>query len=444
MDELSPGPAGRDASLPEWLDVRSGILHTDGVSLLELADRFGTPTYVYSARRIVANVDRFQRAFDGLPASFFYAMKANSNATVLQLLRDRGVGAEVVSIGEFRRAVRAGMAGSSIVFSGVGKLPQECLEAASMGLRAAILESLEEAEVLAAAAKGASRQVPVAIRIHPDIRAACHPYLATAASGSKFGMDATAWRRVLSLLRASKSLRLVGLHVHLGSQIGRVEPYLEALSALQAVCEEVRRNGMDVEFLDLGGGFAQPYRTPESGFPLERLGDRLRRLWPAGLRLHLEPGRILVGDAGLLLTRVVVRKRVHGRRFVVVDAGMNTLIRPSLYGATHRVVPVREAEGDAKTCDIVGPICEGSDHLALDYPLGDVARGDLLAVLDTGAYGFSMSSQYNSHPRAAEVMVKDRRPVLIRGRETLRDLVCHEPVSATPSSHGKRGSDDLA
>jgi len=437
MTQERRAPCATAGQLSDWIGAVHGELHSDGVSFSEIAERFGTPVYVYSASRIRANIDRFQRAFAGLPVSFFYAAKANSNGSVLRVVHRGGFGVEVVSMGEFRRAVDAGVSADAMVFSGVGKRPEESIEASAAGLRAVIVESVEELENLAQAATAASAEVPVAIRVHPRIDAQTHPYLATGAFGSKFGLDPEARWRALELLSASKALRLVGLHIHLGSQIREVQPYLDGLDALKVVLAEARDRGLGPEFLDLGGGFGIPYDVAGGAYPLKALAEALRMAWPSGMRLHLEPGRIVVGDAGVLLTRVVLRKRAHGKRFVVVDAGMNTLIRPCLYGASHRIVPVREIEGNATPADVVGPICEGSDVLAKDCAMGDVPQGGLLAVMDAGAYGFAMASQYNSHPRPAEVMILGGETHLVRQRESWQDLVQHERVPAQLEAVGR-------
>lgn len=410
-----------------WLGYREGVLCTEGIPLPDLAAKFGTPCYVYSATQIQENIRVFQQAFSGLPLELFYAVKANSNGAILHLFSREGLGAEVVSGGELLRALRAGFPGERIILTGVGKTPEELKLALDHKVRAIVVESLGELALLSELAPGRNRRVPVALRLHPALEPDTHPHLATGLVGSKFGLDPKAMGDALRYISRTRDLLLVGLHVHLGSQISSAMPYLAALEKLVPFTVEARSLGLDPDFLDLGGGFSIPYEEGETRFPLEELAQALPSRLPEGLSLVLEPGRALVGDAGILLTRILYRKRVHDKNFVVVDAGMNDLLRPSLYGACHRILPAQERLGTEKV-DVVGPICENADFIAKDYPLPPMEPGELLAVLDTGAYGFVMSSQYNSRPRAAEVLLLWGTPHPVRRRETWDDLWRGEEV----------------
>ncbi|GAB4304199.1 MAG: diaminopimelate decarboxylase [Candidatus Bipolaricaulota bacterium] len=413
---------------PHGLDYVGDLLSMDGVPLSEVADQFATPCYVYSARRIRENVERFRSSLAGLPGQVCYAVKANSNLAVLRLLSREGLGAEVVSGGELVRAVRAGFPPNEILFSGVGKREDELVMALATGVRAMIVESLEELELIDHLAQSKRKRAHVVLRVHPSLDLHTHPYLATAAEGTKFGMDPEALPPALEFLTTTRALDLAGFHVHLGSQIREVGPYLAALDRLTSCIGEARTRGLSPRFLDLGGGFAIPYADGETAFPLDQLAQALHGYDFQGLQLLFEPGRALVADAGVLLTRVLFRKRVHGQTFVVVDAGMNDLIRPILYGGWHRVESVMRWDGPVELVNVVGPICENADFLAQRIPLPTVVRGELLAIRDVGAYGFTMSSQYNSRPRAAEVLIVDGKPYLVRSRETLADLWQGEAV----------------
>ena len=410
-----------------WLYLSGDTLCAEGLPLTEIADRFGTPCYVYSAARILANVRRLREPFTGVPLKIHYAVKANPLGAILRLLVREGLGAEVVSGGELYRALRAGFPPNEILFTGVGKTREELLRALEKGIKAIVVESLAELGLLRDISREKEKMVPVALRINPALAPPTHPHLATGKKGSKFGFDREGVEEALVNIARDRGLRLVGLHLHLGSQINRLGPYLAAWEYLLELRREAERMGLVVEFLDLGGGFGISYEG-ERAFPVEKLAVVIRNKMPEGTELVLEPGRALVGDAGILLTKVLYTKHVHGRAYIVVDAGMNDLLRPALYGAHHRLVPVRRRTGAPVKVDVVGPICENTDVLAADRELPPLQPGDLLAILDTGAYGSSMSSQYNSRPRGAEVLVYRGKAYLVRKRETLEDLVRGEII----------------
>lgn len=405
-----------------WVEYRDGVLCAEGIPLPELKAAFGTPCYVYSAAQIQENIRALRRAFSGLPLELFYAVKANSNGAILRLISRAGLGAEVVSGGELLRALQAGFPGERVILTGVGKTQEELKLALDHKVRAIVVESMGELGLLSDLAPGRDRMVPVALRLHPALEPDTHPHLATGLVGSKFGLDPKAMGDALKHISRTRDLLLVGLHVHLGSLISSAMPYLAALEKLVPYAVAARSLGLEPKFLDLGGGFSIPYQDGEADFPWEELAQALRSCSPEGLSLVLEPGRAVVGNAGILLTMVLYRKRVHDKNFVVVDAGMNDLLRPSLYGARHRVLPGQEHTGPENNVDVVGPLCENADFIAKDCPLPPVEPGELLAVLDTGAYGFVMSSQYNSRPRAAEVLLIDGKAWLVRRRELPEDL----------------------
>jgi len=405
-----------------WLRWRGSTLCVEDVPLPEIAAKFGTPCYVYSKAALLANLRGFQEVIRDLPVVLYYAVKANANLALLQILCQEGVGAEVVSGGEMAKALRAGFPPNRILFTGVGKTEEELGLAVQLGLKAIVVESLEELEVLSDLAGALHTRPRIALRVNPGLALRTHPYLATSSKRSKFGMDLETVREILPKLVKERSVEFVGFHTHLGSQIRDIAPYREALGLLCALVEEARAMGLAPQFLDLGGGFALAYAEEESPFPLSKLRALLEAEGPKDMEVIVEPGRALVGSAGILLTKVLYRKTVHSQIFLIVDAGMNDFLRPSLYGAKHRIVPVRKQDGPVVPVDVAGPICESADVLGREVLLPPLGRNDLLAVLDVGAYGFSMASQYNARPRPAEVLIDQGQLYLIRARETQEDL----------------------
>lgn len=402
-----------------------GVLHVGEVPAPELAERFGTPLYVYDVRRIEDRVRAFQAAFGGVDHLIAYSVKANGNLGVLRRLAALGCGADVTSRGELFRARRAGIPAERIVFAGVGKIPEEI----SMGLEEDILafnvESRGELERLDAIATRLGRRARFAVRVNPDVLAPTpHEYTRTGHAQSKFGVP---WDETHDLYRwaaGRPALQAVGIDMHIGSQIVRADPYVRALGRVLELAAELAAGGVRLDYIDVGGGFGIPY-DHEQGMDLQELADGVvPRVAGAGLRLLLEPGRALVGDAGVLLTRVQYVKRSGGKTFVIVDGGMSELIRPSHYGGYHAVEPVVEPAGvEPEMVDVVGPICETGDFLARDRALAVPSTGDLLAVRTVGAYGFAMASNYNGRLRPAEAMVDGQEVRLVRRRETLEDLI---------------------
>lgn len=402
------------------------------VSLETIAREVGTPCYVYSAARIRAQFDQLQAAVSNVDARLHYSVKANSSIAILALLRELGAGLDIVSGGELFRALKAGYAGKDIVFSGVGKTEREMEEA----LRAQVLlfnvESDQELHVLDAVAKRLGTKAPVAIRVNPEVLVDTpHPYTRTGEKGMKFGIPFDEALSVAKVAASLPNLRLLGLDMHVGSQISQFAPYEVGLQRLLHLRREIERDTkVKLEYLDIGGGLAVTYDAAERAVDVTQFGNVISALvGGSGLKIILEPGRFLVGNAGVLLTRVLYRKRSGGKEFIITDAGMTDLLRPSHYNAFHRIEAVQPS-GKTTVADVVGPICESGDFLALDRQIDDAQPGDLLAVQSTGAYGFVMASNYNSRPRPAEVLVDGNRFAVITERESYDDLVRNE-VSPT-------------
>ena len=415
---------------------RADQLYCDDVPLSSLAKRFGTPAYVYSQTAILERFGRLARHLAGLRSLICYSVKANSNLKILDLLRRAGAGFDVVSGGELLRVLRVGAKPQTIVFSGVGKTAAEVDAGIRAGIRMFNVESAEELELIEERARALQKPAWISVRINPDVAAETHPYVATGRVVHKFGVPKEEALGLYTRAAASEHLKIRGVACHIGSQILKVEPFLRALDEVLRVTESLRAEGIEVEDLDLGGGYGIRY-VDEPGFDFDRLTrETAARLAGAPYRLIVEPGRSLVGEAGVLLTRVLYVKRNQQKNFVVVDAGMNDLLRPALYGSYHAIVPVEERAGEKFLADIVGPLCETGDFLARDRELPGARAGDLLAVLAAGAYGYVLASNYNSRPRPAEVLVHAGTAELIRRRESLEDLMAGEE---SPSRRTARG-----
>lgn len=402
---------------------RAETYFCEDVPVAAVAERYGTPTYLYSQAALDENFRRFQQAFRNLPTLICYSVKANSHLRILRRFREAGAGFDIVSVGELRRALRAGACPGQVVFAGVGKTAAEI----DAGLAADILmfnvESAGELELLEARAQAMAKVANLAIRVNPDVIAETHPYIATGQFIHKFGVPKEEALGLYRRAATSPHLKIRGVACHIGSQIMEAAPFLEALAELREVARRLGAERIEVEYLDLGGGFGIPYADER---PLDL--DELARGLAAQLRhtpyqLIIEPGRALVGDAGVLLTRVLYVKRNATKSFIVVDAGMNDLLRPTLYGSYHRIVPVVRRSAEMIRADVVGPLCETGDFLAQDRELPDVEPGDLLAVLTAGAYGYVLASNYNTRPRPAEVLVHGSEAELIRPRERVDDLM---------------------
>ncbi len=418
---------------PPAFAYRGEQLCCEDLSLAKLAQKHGTPLYVYSANTLRQRFAHYEQAFAGVPHTVCYSVKANSTLHLLKSLAQCGAGFDVVSGGELQRALRADRsAAGRIVFSGVGKTGEEIEAALRAGILLFNIESESELAAVARKAAKLKKRPRVALRVNPDVSAGTHPYISTGLHEHKFGVPVADALRLYREAAREKWLDVAGVSAHIGSQIMEVSPFREAIRLLGETIRQVQSEGMKIRFLDVGGGLGIPYHSQT---PAEDFGARVAEYAQAvtealsGMNLHvlLEPGRSIVAPAGTLLTRVVYGKQNDAKRFLVVDAGMNDLIRPSLYGAYHEIVPVsRSAAGDKAarlTYDVVGPICESGDFFARARELSPVAEGDLLAILDAGAYGMSLASNYNTRPRPAEVLVDGRKARLIRRRESFRDLV---------------------
>jgi diaminopimelate decarboxylase len=408
-----------------------GALRCGSHDLESLAERFGTPLYVYALDHVEERFRAFVRAFGDLDLLVAYSVKANGNLALLHRLGRLGAGADIVSLGELTRARRAGIPGERIVFAGVAKSAEEMEAALTERILAFNVESRGELERLEHVARSRGAVAPFAVRVNPDVHSPTpHEYTRTGHAATKFGVPPAEAIELYAWASRCEHLRAVGIDAHIGSQISDAGPYAEALERTLEVLDELPGRGRDLDFLDLGGGFAVAYGDEQGGLHLPDLAAALAPTVRArGLRLVLEPGRSLVGEAGVLLTRVQYVKVSGGRTFVVVDGGMTELIRPSHYGGYHEVEPVRVREGaPVVPVDVVGPICETGDFLALDRPLALPEPGDLLAVRTAGAYGFAMASNYNARRRPAEALVEGDRVHLVRERETVADLVRGERI----------------
>jgi diaminopimelate decarboxylase len=422
------GSASRDLLFADaGLSRLNGGLRMSSVLLSDIAARVGTPTYVYNAEAIRARYRELDQALATIPHRICFAVKANSTLAVLRVLRDLGAGADIVSGGEMARALAAGFAPERIVFSGVGKSPTELQQAIRAGLGHINVESREELELLAKLAAAEGRQVKVGIRVNPDVTTETHPYISTGKSGIKFGVPVDQVLSAAEFVSSTPALELTTLAMHLGSQLINPAPFREGVARLLELLARLHQAGITtLKVLDVGGGLGIRY-TDEPSMDSERFAEAIVPLLASSkLTTYVEPGRFLVGSAGVLLTQVLYRKHSGGKEFVVVDAGMNDLVRPSHYQAYHEIVPL-EDRGRAETrVDVVGPVCETGDFLALDRTVPGVVAGEWLAVLGAGAYGFVMASNYNTRPRPAEVLVDGERWWVARAREEIQDLFQHE------------------
>jgi diaminopimelate decarboxylase len=412
---------------------KESALHCERVSLPSLARKHGTPLYVYSAGQILNRYRLFSEAFAHRDHLICYSVKANSNLSILKLLADKGSGFDIVSGGELERILLVNKkAARRVVFSGVGKTAPEIDLALASGILIFNVESESEVELLAERARKRKVRARIALRVNPDVFAETHPYISTGLREHKFGIDIKLARKVYQLAKQSRFLDPSGISVHIGSQIQTAEPFGAALQAVADLIRELETDGIRIKYVDAGGGLGIDYLPSASAFdPVSAIGKYAAALEHSlgGLKvkLLLEPGRFLVAQAGALMARVLNVKRNGAKTFVITDAGMNDLIRPALYQAYHEIVPVvQEGESKPAVVDIVGPVCETGDFFARDRELPEVREGDLVAILDAGAYGMSLSSNYNTRPRPAEILVQGKRARLIRRRETIQDLTRQE------------------
>jgi diaminopimelate decarboxylase len=398
-------------------------LYAEDVPVGDIAAAHGTPCYIYSRAALESAFAEYRAALEGCDHLVCFAVKANSNLAVLDVLARLGAGFDIVSGGELERVVAAGGDPAKTVFSGVGKTPAEMARALQLGIHCFNLESAAELEVLARVAAELGRVAPVSVRVNPDVDARTHPYISTGLRENKFGLTAGDALELYQRAATLPQIEIIGLDCHIGSQLTEISPFLDALRRLLALVDELADRGIDIRHLDLGGGLGVRYRDEQPPAVAEYIGALRREVAGRDLQLVFEPGRSIVANAGLLVTRVEYLKRTPGHDFALVDAAMNDMLRPALYQAWLDIQPVRpHSDGVTARWDVVGPVCETADFLGKDREL-TLAQGDLLAVFGAGAYGFSMSSNYNSRGRAAEIMVDGDRVHLVRARETFADLI---------------------
>jgi len=411
---------------------RDGVLHAEDVSLTEIARSVGTPFYVYSTATFERHYKVFQDALAGMPHLICYAMKANSNLAILRIMARLGAGMDVVSIGEYRRARAAGVPGDRIVFSGVGKTAEEMTYALTHGIRQFNVESLPELERLSAVATGLGKIAPITVRVNPDVDAKTHAKIATGKSENKFGIPIADARETYARAAALPGIEVVGIDVHIGSQLTDLAPYEAAFLKVADLTRQLRADGHNIRRLDLGGGLGIPYVRANEAPPLPfDYGEVVRRtVGDLDCEIEIEPGRLIAGNAGLLVSEVIYNKTGADRSFLIVDAAMNDLIRPAMYDAWHDIIPVIEpAPGlEPHRFDVVGPICETGDTFAKARDLPDLGEGDLIAFRSAGAYGAVMASEYNSRPLIPEVLVNGDRFDVIRARPTYEEMLARDTI----------------
>jgi diaminopimelate decarboxylase len=409
-----------------FFNYKKGELYAEEVSVRELAEKFGTPLYIYSYNTLLRHLKSYTNAFNGFPHIICFALKANSNAAIIKLIADNGGGADVVSGGELFRALKTGVSPKKIVYAGVGKTGDEIRYALKNKILMFNVESEDELREINRIAGLMKTKAPIALRINPDIDPQTHPYISTGLKKHKFGIPIDNALEYYNLARSLENINVVGIHKHIGSQLTKVSPFVDALKRILLLIDELSSHGINIEYLDIGGGIGITYLDEKPPEPLHLANSILPMLKGRKLTVVLEPGRSIVGNAGILVTKTLYLKDGDNKKFVIVDAAMNDLIRPSIYGAYHHIQPVMKNKRKKIIADIVGPICESGDFLAKEREITAVKSGEYIAVMSAGAYGFTMSSNYNSRPRAAEVMVKGNKYALIRKRETYNDLIKHE------------------
>jgi diaminopimelate decarboxylase len=414
----------------DHFEYRNGRLCAEDVPVADIAATVGTPCYIYSRATIERHWRAFDRAFGDHPHLVCYAVKANSNLAVLNLLARLGSGFDIVSVGELERVLAAGGDPGKVVFSGVGKRRDELERALQLNIRCFNVESEAELALLEQVAAERGQPAPVSLRINPDVDANTHPYISTGLKQNKFGVDPERALAIYAKAAASPHLRVVGMDCHIGSQLTQVTPFVDALERVLALAARLEAQGIPLHHLDLGGGLGIRYRDEQPPLPADHAAALMEHLRGKPYEILIEPGRAIIGNAGILVTRVQLLKHGDDKSFAVVDAAMNDLLRPALYSAWQEIIPVEpRIQGESRCYDVVGPICETADFLGKDREL-NIEPGDLLAVRSAGAYGFAMSSNYNSRPRVAEVMVDGDRFQVVRWRELIADLYAGETVLA--------------
>ncbi|MEW5693942.1 MAG: diaminopimelate decarboxylase [Candidatus Hydrogenedentota bacterium] len=408
---------------------KDDLLYCEGVSVEEIVKKVGTPLYIYSANTILDHYRKFDAAFEKVEHLICYSVKVNSNIAIIKLLSDEGSGFDIVSGGELYRVIEACSDTSKVVYAGVGKTDDEITMALKNNIMLFNIESFTEAERINEIAKKMGRVANIAVRINPDVEAKTHKFIITGTKENKFGLPIDKAFEIFAFLKDLKALNVVGIHSHIGSQLVSVEPYIKAVSKLNKLINNLRTNGFKIEILNIGGGYGIIYKDENPPTPFELSNAILPLIKDLNLKLLMEPGRLIVGNSGILVTKVLYYKESYSKNFVIVDAGMNDLIRPAFYEAYHRVEYIRKrSDTELKKVDIVGPVCESADFFAQDYEMNIPLSGDLLAIRSAGAYGFSMASNYNSRPRCAEVLVDGKDFRIIRKRESYRDIIRGESL----------------
>jgi diaminopimelate decarboxylase len=411
-----------------YFSYKGNELYCEDVPVERIAAEVGTPFYLYSASTITRHFKVFTEAFSGTDHIVCYSVKANSNLAVLRLLAEEGAGADIVSGGELFRALKAGIPADKIVFSGVGKRADEIRYALDSGILMFNVESADELHNIDKTARQMGKKAPVALRVNPDVDPKTHPYISTGMKKNKFGIPVTEALAIYREASTMDGVDIVGVDCHIGSQLTTADPFGEAVGKLMALVDKLEGEGIPIRYVDVGGGLGIVYDEESPPLPANYAETIVEALGRDDKTLILEPGRVIVGNAGILVTRILYNKKGSTKNFVIVDAAMNDLIRPSLYDAYQEVVPVIRTDREEMVADVVGPICESADFLARDHKLPVMSQGELLAIKSAGAYGFPMASQYNSRPRVAEVMVQGDRFQVVRDRETHEDLVKGERV----------------
>lgn len=409
-------------------DYKGDELYCEDVNVKELAEKVGTPFFLYSHATLTRHFEAFDKAFAEVPHIICYSVKANSNLAVLKLFSKLGGGADIVSGGELFRAIKAGVDPSKIVYSGVGKKDSELEYALKEGILMFNVESHQELDALDAVAGRMGKKASISLRVNPDVDPKTHPYISTGLKKNKFGIPIADAIEEYKYAASLKNIEVVGVDCHIGSQLTQTQPFVDALKKVKGLVLELKNLGMDIRYLDLGGGLGITYNEEAPPHPTEYGKAIIEEAKDLGVTLVFEPGRVMVGNAGILVSRVIYTKDGEEKNFIIGDAAMNDLARPSLYGSYQGIMPVKKTGDSAITADVVGPICESGDFLAKDREVQPLKQGELFAVASAGAYGFTMSSNYNSRTRAAEVMVKGSSFEVVRERETYEDLVKGEKI----------------
>lgn len=413
-------------------EYRHGQLYCEQVPVSRIAKELGTPCYVYSHATLVRHFRAYDHAFANIPHVIAFAMKANSNLAILRLMAKEGGGVDIVSGGELFRALKADVPASKIVFAGVGKASDEIRDALEADILMFNVESPAELQAIQEVARSVGKKARVALRINPDIDPKTHPYISTGLKKSKFGIAADRAMQEFALAASLSHIEVVGVHAHIGSQLTEITPFIEALKKVVGLIETLKARGIGIRYLNIGGGLGITYSDEKPPLPHDLSNAILPLVRDLGLTLVMEPGRVIVGNAGILVTKALYLKEGETKSFIIVDAAMNDLIRPSLYGAYHDIRPLDESAGHRAKhqVDVVGPVCESGDFLAKDRMLPAVKPGELMAVMSAGAYGFVMASNYNSRPRVPEALIKGDEIHVIRARETYDDLIKGEMIPA--------------